>query len=179
MTAFALTPTTGEIRRGAELSECGRYRYRLWRVWAPSDGSVCWVLLNPSTADAETDDPTVRKCMAFAKRWGKGAIEIVNLFAWRATDPKALLLAERDHDIWGGMKNEHAVRGAAVNASIVVCGWGGSGGALGRQWGREVSQTLREFGVRLQCLDVNADGTPAHPLYLPYAAELVPFRGAA
>jgi hypothetical protein len=78
--------------RGATLSDCGRYRYRLWRRWA--DGpTVLFVMLNPSTADADVDDPTIRRCIGFARSWGAGALEVVNLYAWRATQPAELKAA--------------------------------------------------------------------------------------
>jgi hypothetical protein len=74
--------------RGALLSEDGRYRYRLWRLWDDLAPVMVWVMLNPSTADADLDDPTIRKCIGFAKANRHGGIIVVNLFAWRATDPK-------------------------------------------------------------------------------------------
>jgi hypothetical protein len=79
-----------EDGRGALLSECGQYRYRLWRLWDALAPVMVWVLLNPSTADADTDDPTVRKCVGFARAHRYGGVVLVNLFAWRATDPKQL-----------------------------------------------------------------------------------------
>src|SRR5262245_19133112 len=77
----------------ALISPCGLYRYWLTRTWDNSLRRVCWVMLNPSTADAEQDDPTIRRCVGFARSWGAGGIIVVNLFAFRASDPKALLRA--------------------------------------------------------------------------------------
>jgi hypothetical protein len=75
--------------RSAVISPCGRYRYRLDRRWA--DGpSIAWIMLNPSTADSNTDDPTIRRIRAFSQAWGFGALTVVNLYAWRATDPRDL-----------------------------------------------------------------------------------------
>ena len=75
---------------GALLSSCGTYRYRLWRYWHTEREPLIFIMLNPSTADAMQDDPTIRKCIGFAKRLGFGGIEVVNLFAYRATDPRDL-----------------------------------------------------------------------------------------
>ena len=76
------------MMKGAVISDCKRYRYRLWRIWNGSQSRLVFVMLNPSTADGEQDDPTIRKCVGFAERLGYGGIEVVNLFAWRATDPR-------------------------------------------------------------------------------------------
>jgi hypothetical protein len=87
VSADLLTPNGG---RGALLSGDGRYRYRLWRLWNDQLPIMAWVLLNPSTADADIDDQTVKKCIGFAKTNGHGGIIVVNVFAWRARDPREL-----------------------------------------------------------------------------------------
>ena len=79
-----------EVERTAFISPCERYRHALGRHWDNDKGFVLFIMLNPSTADAQQDDPTIRRCMDFAKRWGFGGIEACNLFDWRATDPKAV-----------------------------------------------------------------------------------------
>src|SRR5579859_5937119 len=87
-------PFLESMRAGATFSACRTYRYRLWRSWEPRGSRCVFVGLNPSTADESTDDATIRKCVGFAKRWGFGAIEVVNLFAYagvRSTDPRSLL----------------------------------------------------------------------------------------
>src|SRR5688572_2600190 len=122
---FALTAPEAPMRKGAEVSACGRYRFSLWRIWDQSLLSVCWCLLNPSTADGNEDDPTVRRCIEFSRRWGFGGIHIVNLFPLRATDPKAL----RDFK----MAPESAVYAhrvlieTAEAAARCIVGWGDSG----------------------------------------------------
>jgi hypothetical protein len=126
MTLFDLTEDSG-----AELSPCRRYRYRLWRRW--SDGPVVnFVMLNPSTADAEQDDPTVRRCVGFAKSWGAGGLVVTNLYALRSTDPKALWTA--DDPV--GPENAFHLGSGALGADTVVCAWGAEGARNGR--GNEV-----------------------------------------
>ncbi|MFZ8963264.1 MAG: DUF1643 domain-containing protein, partial [Schleiferiaceae bacterium] len=75
---------------GAIFSDCGRYRYRLWRIWDPSLPTLLWILYNPSTADAKVEDPTLRRCMDFTRQWGYGGLTVVNRFAYRATNPRQL-----------------------------------------------------------------------------------------
>ena len=81
------------MEKGATFSRCGRYRYSLWRRWEEDAPYVLWICLNPSTADAEEDDPTLRRCMGFAQDWGYGASYTANLFAWRATKPQDMMKA--------------------------------------------------------------------------------------
>src|SRR5262249_62207047 len=81
--------TVATLRCAAGFSRCGRYRYWLTRTWDAARPAVCWLMLNPSTADAARDDPTIRRCIGLARRWGHGGIVVVNLFAWRAPDPAA------------------------------------------------------------------------------------------
>lgn len=144
------------LEAGAELD--GPYRYRLWRHWRRDAGAVLFVMLNPSTADAHSDDPTLRRCLSFARRWGYGGVEVVNLFAWRATDPRQLTLAPDPI----GPRNDSIVAAAAAAARAVVVAWG-AGGALG---GRDqvVAALLRQHQPR--CLGVTAAGAPRHPLYV-------------
>lgn len=82
------------MERAAEFSGCGRYRYSLRRRWADGGPPACWIMLNPSTADAEKDAPTIRRCIGFSKAWGHNALVVVNLFALRSTDPTALRTCE-------------------------------------------------------------------------------------
>jgi len=139
----------------AVLSPCGLYRYELWRRW--SDGPhVLFVMLNPSTADATNDDPTIRKCIAYAKRWGFGAICVANLFAFRATDPKEMKRASDPV----GPDNDATLARLASEAKIIVAAWGKDGSHLSRD--KEVIALLNNP----TCLHRNNDGSPGHPLYL-------------
>src|SRR4051812_4003223 len=122
--------------RGAEISECGKYRYRLWRQWFGfgSEKEVAlFIMLNPSTADANQDDPTIRRCAAFANASGYERLEVVNLYAYRATDPDDLFKAAREGQDIVGPHNEQAVREAADRADLIICAWG----ARGSRWGQD------------------------------------------
>ncbi|WP_374662190.1 DUF1643 domain-containing protein [Inhella sp.] len=145
------------MQRGADISRCGRYRYALWRTWSSTGGVVMFVGLNPSTADATQDDPTLRRCMAFARSWGFGGLVMTNLFAWRATDPRELLAA---HDPVGP-RNDAALRLHHARSSCTVAAWGAQGTHQGRH------QVVRAMLPHLHCLRLTKDGHPAHPLYLP------------
>lgn len=87
------------MKKGALISECGRYRYRLWRIWDETKPFVLFIMHNPSTADGEQDDPTIRRCINFAKDWGYGGIYVGNLYPYRATDP-AVLRKLRYDEAW-------------------------------------------------------------------------------
>ena len=155
---------------GALFSPCEKYRYRLWRRWDFSLSRACWIMLNPSTADAMKDDQTIRKCVEFTKRFGYGGIEVVNLFAWRATKPAAL---KRVSDPIGP-SNDAAIKNAAdgVNrgGGIVICAWGRHFGKSKRRL--RVLDILEEIGADPWVLQFNKDATPAHPLMLPYSSQL-------
>lgn len=147
------------LRRSAAISECGRYRWWLRRSWKHGgDGRVvCFVMLNPSTADAAADDPTVRRCMAFARAWGFSAVSVRNLFPLRATDPKELLTAA---DPTGGERGDLELM-TATTADLVVVAWG-AGVPFGRD--RQAAELLA--GVPLYCLGLTKAGQPRHPLYV-------------
>jgi hypothetical protein len=156
--------------RGALLSADGRYRYRLWRLWDDLLPIMVWVMLNPSTADADVDDPTIRKCVGFAKANGYGGIIVVNLFAWRATDPKEL---PRVADPVGPENDEHILWACrAPLLATIVAGWGCDKFSLSRAT-RVKTLIYGAAGRQLQCFRKSVGGRPYHPLYLPYAAHLV------
>ena len=152
----------------ATFSVCERFRYRLWRTWGPGL-PLLFVMLNPSTADARSDDPTLRRCLGFAQRAGFGALEVVNLFAYRATDPRDLRAA--GYPV-GPRNDEHIA--AAVGDSAAVClAWGSNATRLARP--AEVLGLLRGLRARPQCLRLTRDGCPQHPLRLPAGCGLRPF----
>ena len=147
------------------------YRYRLARTWDPTGPVVAFVMLNPSTADAEVLDPTVRRCVGFARAWEFGSLEVVNLFAFRATDPRDLLRA----DAPVGPANDRAILDAVSVADRVVVAWGARGTHLGRA--AAVTGLLRAGPVRPLALATTKDGQPRHPLYL--RADTRPSRWSA
>lgn len=160
---------------GAELSDCGLYRYTLWRTWTREPALrlvVC--MLNPSTADATVNDATIAKLCGFARRFGFGGIHVVNLFALRSTDPKALKHA-RDPM---GPKNldrlQHAMQLSKAMQTPFVCAWG-AGGSLHSQ-DRFVLKVLAYERVQPMCLRITKSGAPEHPLYIPYSATLKPYE---
>lgn len=156
-------------RGGATFDASGRYRYSLTRRWEATGSRVAIVLLNPSTADASRDDPTVRRCVGFARAWGYGALEVVNLFAWRATRPADLRRARAPV----GPENDAYILYAAQRAQGVVLAWGAHGAFLGRDV--EVSTLLAEAGIALHCLGVTRTGQPRHVLYLPGNTQAVSY----
>lgn len=159
---------TASEAKGALLSADGMYRYRLWRIWDDLAPVMVWVMLNPSTADADQDDPTIRKCIGFARANRHGGIIVVNLFAYRATDPREL---PRVADPVGPENDDHirwAVR-APILASVVG-GWGGDKFAVNRA--KAVRMAIVATGRRLQCFRKSKTGQPWHPLYLPYSEPL-------
>jgi hypothetical protein len=154
----------------AQLSPCGRYRYTLTRAWPGGlVARVClFVMLNPSTADAHVDDPTIRKCVAFASHWGFSVLEVCNLFAWRAREPTRLIGVA---DPVGPENDAHTIR-ALSRAHRVVVAWGAHQKVRGLIVPRErvvepiirAAARVREMDVG--CLGQNADGSPKHPLFL-------------
>lgn len=164
--------------RSAEISECGRYRYSLIRRWGEADGPhALFIMLNPSTADAEQDDPTIRRCIGFAKAWGMHGLCVVNLFAHRATNPKDLEASTGDvvgpgNDRW----IVASAQAATFSGGPVVVAWGASlPGDLGRPVAFGVVRMLRHHGIEMQCLGRTKLGYPRHPLYVKGDTELEPF----
>lgn len=158
---------TNELRMTAVFSRCGAYRFALGRMWTPLEQhDITKVLvvigLNPSTATEIEDDPTIRRCVGFAKAWGHHGLTMLNLFAYRATDPKDMLHAHAEGiDIFGGMGQATALD-VFTRDRRVLCAWGAGGKILNR--GAEMLQVLR---VRqLVHLGLTKDGYPRHPLYV-------------
>jgi hypothetical protein len=144
------------VERAAVLSRCGRYRYALRRTWDATKPRVLFIGVNPSTADAKRDDPTLRRCIRFATDWGFGALAIGNLFAFRSPNPKRLT---RMHNPIGP-HNDAWLRRLGEESTLVVAAWGSGGRLLDRE------QTVRAMFDSLQCLGTTAGGFLRHPLYV-------------
>lgn len=149
----------------------GEYRYELRRGWGTdAEPKICWVMLNPSTADATKDDPTVRLCRGFSNRWGFGSMVIVNLFAFRSPHPKVLVA----HSSPIGPHNDAAILGAATEADRVMAAWGVHGAHLTR--GAKVTQMLTSAGFELWCLGTTKSGAPRHPRFVVPEAPIHRYR---
>jgi hypothetical protein len=157
----------GEMLRDALISECGTYRYKLWRRWDVTKPRVGWIMCNPSTADAEQDDPTIRRCIGFAKAWGFGGIAVCNLYALRATDPRELWR----HPAPVGPDNDSYLLDS-VDDPVTVCAWGVNG-----RRGDAVIKALSRAGAALHYLEMTKAGIPKHPLYLRGDLTPIPFAG--
>jgi hypothetical protein len=161
MLPFAV-PAAGERPAGATISPCGLYRYDLRRIWGgPGLKVVNFVMLNPSTADESEDDPTIRRCIAYAKAWGFGGLSVTNLYAFRATDPGSLWSAPDPV----GPLNDEFIRRWASTADLVLMAWGNHGVRGGR--GNAVMKLLKPLSGRSCYLKITGNGQPGHPLYLP------------
>lgn len=149
---------------GTVFSQCGRYRYRLQRGTAPR---LAFVMLNPSMADATRDDPTIRRCIAFAKREGYAGITVCNVYAWRATKPRELRGVD---DLFG--ENVSHLRALASSHPHIVVAWGANAkgwDALG------VCEILEERACKLSCFGVTKSGQPKHPLFIAGDTPLRPY----
>ncbi len=143
--------------KGAQFSPCRTWRYSLWRTWDRDKGHIMFIGLNPSTADELKDDPTVRRCINYARDWGYGGIHMLNIFAYRATDPKELRSAS---DPIGHENNIFLQMYSACSRMVVAC-WGVHGTFQNRD--KQVIDLLSD----LYCLGLTKNGHPKHPLYLP------------
>ena len=177
---FVFANETGgnlDIRRGmniqgsAKISECGQYRYQLGRQWG-SGAVLMFLMLNPSTADAERDDQTIKRCLNYAQRWGYGALCVGNLFAWRATYPRELRRSDIDPV---GQENDAAILEMAKRSECVVAAWGDNGRLMGR--GQKVRK-LVSWHPNIRVLRFNKSGEPSHPLRLRKDLKPVKWSGA-
>lgn len=159
---------------GAVISECGLYRYELVRELGDTGPTIGWCLHNPSTADAEIDDPTSRRGIAFSRAWGAKRMIFVNPWAFRSTDKDGLW---RVLDPVGPDNNAHigrVARECADTGGFMVLGWG-KVDKRGRARLKVVEQIIRDAGCDVRCLRTIKDGSPEHPLYIPNAAVPAPW----
>jgi hypothetical protein len=169
---LVLSAPAHDSRRSAAISRCGRYRWWLRRSFARGGPGrvVCFLMLNPSTADHRRDDPTIRRCLGFARAWGYPILEVRNLFAWRATDPRELLTAP---DPTGGRRGDRELR-AVLDADLVVAAWG-----AWVPFARDRKAVSLLAGRQLMCLGRTRSGRPRHPLYVRGTTRLEVFDGYA
>lgn len=154
---------------GAEIDRAGAYRYSLWREWNLDAPRISFVMLNPSTADATVNDPTIRRCISFAQSWGYGSLEVVNLFAYRTTKPNTLRRAVDPI----GPENDRYLLAARQRAQTIILAWG--------NWGilhsRNRAVTSLFFVQRnIYCLGITQAGQPRHPLYVRGNMTPLPFE---
>lgn len=156
----------GDADSTAVYSPCEQYRYSLTRIWEPAGRKALFVMLNPSTATEVQNDPTVERCERRARTLGFGAFRVVNIFAWRATDPRDMRAAGDPV----GPRNDQAIGEGAHWADQVICAWGTHGAHLDR--GAAVQRLLARTGVApLFHLGLTLQGHPRHPLYLGYGVQ--------
>jgi hypothetical protein len=148
----------------ATISPCQKYRYELRRIWDDSKPLVMFVCLNPSTADAHTEDNTSRVCINYAKRWGYGGLLIGNLFAYRSTDVSAIYQVPDPI----GTENDAWLKKLQSEAALVVCAWSDAGAYKGRDL------DVLSFLHNPYCLKKLKSGRPGHPLYK--RADLKPIQ---
>lgn len=164
-------------RAGAMFDSTGTYRYQLWREWVVTpmveSDHLVFLMLNPSTADHEVLDPTVRKCVEFAKRWGYGGLQVLNIFAFKATDPDDMVdSAEAGIDIVGPFNDDSIERVCLGRRVVMACG----AHRFARDRLRQVMPIVERVARDVVCLKTTKDGLPGHPLYIPYAVEPKPWR---
>lgn len=152
------------LKTGAQLSKCRKYRFSLWRTWDDTKPYVMFIGLNPSTADETEDDPTITRCINFARSWGYGGLCMANLFAFRATEPSKMMAAKDPV----GKNNDEWLLKSAQHAGIVIAAWGNHGSYLSR------SKKVTKLIPNLCFLKMNKSGEPAHPLYLKSDLEPMP-----
>jgi len=155
--------------KDAIISECLSYRYTLSRKWnSENPKTLLFCMLNPSTADANLDDPTIRRCIGFAKSWGYDEIIVINLYALRTPSPK---------DLWPhsdpiGLENNQYLKELANKYLDIVCAWGGN---AKKERVQEVAKLFKGVGANLYCLGTTKDGSPKHPLYIKGDKQLEPW----
>lgn len=165
---MSVYPDGADVRREATISDDGLYRYSLVRRWAQKGGPATFVMLNPSTADALVDDPTIRRCVGFARSWGCAGIVVVNLYALRATRPVHLWEAADPVGPDNDRFLEVAVRRAAATGAPLLGAWGANA-KPGRV--EALLELVKREGASLEALGVTKWGQPRHPLYLPADAQ--------
>ena len=154
------------MEKKANISKDKIYRYTLSRTWDSTKPTVLFIGLNPSIADENIDDPTITRCINFAKDWGYGTLLMANLFAFRSTYPKEIYLI--DDPI--GQDNDHYILECVKQSDLIIACWGNNGTYMDRE------KIIKELVPNLYCLQKNKNGTPHHPLRLPRDINPIPFN---
>jgi len=153
------------VNKNATFSDCRKYRYALSRTWDGKKKTVLFIGLNPSTADENIDDPTIRRCINYAQNWGYGSLLMVNLFAYRATIPTELKNVKNPI----GNDNDLHITELLKKADLAVATWGNEGSLLNRD------KDVKKIIPNLMCLKINKSGQPAHPLYQKKDLKLIKY----
>lgn len=156
------------VKAGAEYSPCERFRYRLWRIWDSDKKPCAFIGLNPSTATEAVSDNTVTRCIRFSEAWGYGGLFMLNIFAFRATQPKDMYACGEPI---GGPRNDAAILETVAQCGVVVAAWGNHGLHLNR------GEAVRAMIPGLRALRITGQGCPQHPLYLPASLQPTPWEG--
>ena len=151
------------VNKNATLSDCRKYRYVLSRTWDRKKKTILFIGLNPSTADEQIDDPTIRRCINYAQNWGYGSLLMVNLFAYRATMPTELKKVKNPI----GNDNDLHIKELIKKVDLAVAAWGNEGSLLNRD------KEIKKIIPNLMCLKINKSGQPAHPLYQKKDLQLI------
>ncbi len=149
---------------------CGCYRYHLERTWDSTGKKCVFIMLNPSKANGVEDDPTIKKCIKYAKLWGYGSLEVVNLFAYRSTDKSKIKNAGDPI----GKENKDYIIKTAKNADLVVAAWGNDG--IYKKQSKKVLELLKKEGIQVHCIELTNKKEPSHPLYLRKNLKPEPLR---
>ncbi len=153
------------VNKNATLSDCRKYRYVLSRTWDSKKKTILFIGLNPSTADEQIDDPTIRRCINYAQNWGYGSLLMVNLFAYRATMPTELKKVKNPI----GNDNDLHIKELIKKVDLAVAAWGNEGSLLNRD------KEIKKIIPNLMCLKINKSGQPAHPLYQKKDLQLIKY----
>ena len=166
----------------AVFSEDRKYRYLLRRKYVgekpmfPTENhgkTICWVMLNPSTADEKVNDPTIAKCLTTSRAWGYHDVTIVNIFAYRATKPSNMMKFAKEGGDPIGPLNRRFLREEILSADTVICAWGAGGSFQGRE--ADIIKGLGKTGTKAWCLGFTKEKAPRHPLYVSKKEKLYPF----
>lgn len=161
-------PLPAGVSGFAMFDSTGEYRYWLSRQWDEGFGIVSFVGLNPSTAESDVDDPTVRKCYTWARKWGFEKMVMLNLYAYRATSPEEMHKAADPI----GPDNDDVLHQAATESNMIVAAWGAG---ASKERADQVLPLIRSSVSDLVCMGLNQDGSPKHPLYLAAKTQPVVF----